>query len=138
MCTDFVCQVKCTISWLNRGLRVYLDLYVLDFPKSTSKYLLSTKVVRKHGSRCFTAMCYLRIQSFWKEIFWAAQSSKFIYKHSITVGTRETIGGFPFARSFWMWVFWKGELLFSSVEQVTLIHVHWLRLSSKMHLILAR
>ena len=28
MCTDFVCQVKCTVSWLNRGLRVYLDLYV--------------------------------------------------------------------------------------------------------------
>ena len=32
----------------------------------------------------------------------------------------------------------KGELLFSSVEQVTLIHVHWLRLSSKMHHILAQ
>ena len=27
----------------------------------------------------------------------------------------------------------KGELLFSSVEQVKLIHVHWLRPSSKMH-----
>ena len=24
---DFVVQVKCTIFWLNRGLRVYLDLY---------------------------------------------------------------------------------------------------------------
>ena len=32
----------------------------------------------------------------------------------------------------------KGELLFSSVEQVTLIHVRWLRLSSKMHHILAQ
>ena len=32
----------------------------------------------------------------------------------------------------------KGELLFSSVEQVTLIHVHWLRLSSKMHHILTQ
>ena len=35
-------------------------------------------------------------------------------------------------------MFIKGELLFTSVEQVTLIHVHWLRLSSKMHHILAQ
>ena len=40
MCTDFVLQVKFTIFWLNRGLRVYLDLYASDFPKSTSQYFL--------------------------------------------------------------------------------------------------
>ena len=38
--TDFVPQGKCTIFWLNRGLRVYLDFYVSDFPKSISKYFL--------------------------------------------------------------------------------------------------
>ena len=32
----------------------------------------------------------------------------------------------------------KGELLFSSVEQVTIIHGHWLCLSSKVHHILAQ
>ena len=32
----------------------------------------------------------------------------------------------------------KGELLFSSVEQVKLIHGHWLRPSSKMHHLLAQ
>ena len=46
------------------GLRVYLDLYVPDFPKSTSKYLFCTKVVTKHGFRCFTAMC-----TFWLNWF---------------------------------------------------------------------
>ena len=40
MGTDFVLQVKCTIFWLNRGMRVYLGLYAPDFPKSTSKYFL--------------------------------------------------------------------------------------------------
>ena len=40
MGTDFVLQVKYPIFWLNRGLRVYLDLYAPDFPKSTSKYYL--------------------------------------------------------------------------------------------------
>ena len=40
MGTEFVPQGKCTIFWLNRGLRVYLDLYVSDFPKSISKYFL--------------------------------------------------------------------------------------------------
>ena len=85
MCTDFVCQGKCTISWLNRGLRVYLDSDAPDFPKSTSKYLLFTKVVRKHGSRCFTAICYLWSQSFYKELFWAAQSSKLFKIYMLNV-----------------------------------------------------
>ena len=40
MGTDFFLQVKGTIFWLNKGLRVYLDLYVSDFPKSTSQYFL--------------------------------------------------------------------------------------------------
>ena len=37
---DFVFKVKCTIFWLNIGLRVYLDLYRPDFPKSTCKYFI--------------------------------------------------------------------------------------------------
>ena len=40
MGTDFVLQVKCTIFCFNRGLRVYLDFYAPDFPKSTAKYFL--------------------------------------------------------------------------------------------------
>ena len=40
MCTDFVLQVKWSTFWVNRGLRVYLDLYVTDFLKGTSKYFL--------------------------------------------------------------------------------------------------
>ena len=46
-----VCGVVCV--WV---LRLHSDLYASDFPKSTSKDLLFTKVVRKHGSRCFTSM----------------------------------------------------------------------------------
>ena len=38
MDTDFVLRVKCIIFWLNTGLKVNFDLYVPDFPKSTSKY----------------------------------------------------------------------------------------------------
>ena len=34
----FFFKVKYTIFWLNIGLRVYINLYVQDFPKSTSKY----------------------------------------------------------------------------------------------------
>ena len=37
---DFVVPVKYTIFWLNRGLRVYLDVYASDFSKSTSQYFL--------------------------------------------------------------------------------------------------
>ena len=46
---DFVVQVKCTIFGLNRGFRVYLDLYAQEFQKSIFMYLLYTEVVRKHG-----------------------------------------------------------------------------------------
>ena len=38
MCADFNLHVKFTIFWLHIGLRVYLDLHVPYFPKSTSKY----------------------------------------------------------------------------------------------------
>ena len=64
----FLLQVKCTIFWLKIGLRVYLDLYAPDFPNSTSKYLFFPKVVRKHGSRCFTAICHFRMQRFFQRI----------------------------------------------------------------------
>ena len=36
MHTDFVVKVKCNTFWLNRGFKVYFDLYEPDFPKSTS------------------------------------------------------------------------------------------------------
>ena len=38
MGSDFNLLVKCTIFGLNRGLRIYLDLYGTDYPKITSKY----------------------------------------------------------------------------------------------------
>ena len=38
----FVFQVKCTIFGLKWVLRIHLDLYASDFPKSMSKYLLFT------------------------------------------------------------------------------------------------
>ena len=49
-----LCSSKMDHFGLNRGLRLYFDLYT---PTITSKYLFSTKVVRKNGFRCFTAMC---------------------------------------------------------------------------------
>ena len=54
---DFVLQVKCTIFWLNRCLRVYLDLYAPDFQKIP----LITKVVRKHEVKRYSKL------NFW---FW--------------------------------------------------------------------
>ena len=30
---DYVFQVKCTIFWLNRGVRVYFNLYAPDFSR---------------------------------------------------------------------------------------------------------
>ena len=58
---DFVVPVKCTIFWMNRGVRVYLDLYAPDFSKSYYKSFVCTEVVRKNGFWFFTAMC-----TFWK------------------------------------------------------------------------
>ena len=51
------------------GSKVLLDLYVPDFSKSTSEYLLFTKVVRKHKFRCFTAMYHFWMQCFKKILF---------------------------------------------------------------------
>ena len=66
---DFVVLVKFSIFWLHRVLRVYLDMYAPDFPKNTSKYLFCTEVVRKHGFRCFTAMCTFGMHFLVKELF---------------------------------------------------------------------
>ena len=38
MGVDFVIGFKVTIFWLNRGLRLYLDLYAADVQKNTIKY----------------------------------------------------------------------------------------------------
>ena len=35
MYPDFIVQAKSTIFWLNRGVRVYFDLYVPNCPKMT-------------------------------------------------------------------------------------------------------
>ena len=53
---DFVVQGKFTIFWLNRGLKVDLDLDAPDFPKSISKYLFCTEVIRK---QCVLFGCYV-------------------------------------------------------------------------------
>ena len=45
---DIIVQVKGTIFWPNRGLRVYLDMYAPDFPKSTYKYLFCIEIIREH------------------------------------------------------------------------------------------
>ena len=68
MDSDLVFQVKCTIFWINRDLRVHLDLYAPNFPRSTSKFLFFTKVVKKHGSRCFTEICNFWIQCFCQKL----------------------------------------------------------------------
>ena len=85
MGTDFIFQVKCTMFWIKRGLRVHLDLYAPDFPKCTSKYLLFSKVVRKHGPRCFREMYNFWMQYFVKEIFSVAQSFKLFQTHIINL-----------------------------------------------------
>ena len=50
MGTDLVLPVKCTIFWLNCGLRVYFDLYAPDFPKSTTNYFLHPSTVKSKTS----------------------------------------------------------------------------------------
>ena len=85
MSTEFVLQTKCTIFWIKRVLREYLGLCAPDCHKSISKYLIFTKVVKKHGYRCFTAMCHFRMQCFFKEFFWAAQSFKLFQTHMLSV-----------------------------------------------------
>ena len=81
MHTDLVVQVKCTIFWLNRGLRVFF-LCAMDFQqqqKSTSKHFLSTKVVRKHDLRGFTKICPLEekgITTKWAHTNFLWQSKK--------------------------------------------------------------
>ena len=51
---DLIVQVKCTIFWLDRGLRVSFGYVCAGFSKNTSN--LYAEEVRKHGFRCFTAM----------------------------------------------------------------------------------
>ena len=46
---EFVVQVKCIIFLLNIDLRVYLDFYVPDFPKSTFKYLSASVLFNRPG-----------------------------------------------------------------------------------------
>ena len=36
---DFIVELKSNTFWLNRGFKVYLDLYAPNFPKSDHKYL---------------------------------------------------------------------------------------------------
>ena len=49
MGTEFVPQGKYTIFWLNRGLRVYLDLYVSVFQKvSLSNLYILVLFIPKH------------------------------------------------------------------------------------------
>ena len=47
-----------------------------DFSKSTSKYLLFTKVVRKHGFKCFTAMYNL-----WHAMFFFFNYCSELFNH---------------------------------------------------------
>ena len=97
-------QVKCTIFWLNRGLRVHLDLYAPDFPKTISKYLYFTKVVRKHGSRCFTAMSNFLMQYLYKELFWAMYSFKLVQTHMLNVFLTKL--SFFLANIYFTWLGW--------------------------------
>ena len=53
---------KCTIFWINIGLCVYSDLYKPDFPKSTTRYLCYTKILKRNGCKFFTAMCHFWMQ----------------------------------------------------------------------------
>ena len=48
-------QIKCPMSRLKRGFRVYFYLYAPDFPKSTTKRLWCTKLGKRPGFKCFTA-----------------------------------------------------------------------------------
>ena len=66
MDNDFVVQVKCVICWLNRGLRVYLDLDEPDFPESTCKYLFDL-------GKFFLVQYTL----FWR-LFWLKNHSKHV------------------------------------------------------------
>ena len=66
---DFVFQVKCTMFWLNRGLRVYLDLFLPNFSQSTIKYLFCTELVGKHGFKCVTAMCTKMVNLVFTKLF---------------------------------------------------------------------
>ena len=50
-------HVKCTIFWLNIDLRVLLNLYVLDFPKSTSKYFFYILVLVSPKHPLLEAFC---------------------------------------------------------------------------------
>ena len=45
MYSDFVVELKSSKFWINRGLRVYLDLYALNFQKFTFKYMLYPSTV---------------------------------------------------------------------------------------------
>ena len=54
---DLYILVKCTIFWLNTGLRIYFILYAQDLPNSNTKFFFCTGVVKKHIFTCFKAMC---------------------------------------------------------------------------------
>ena len=77
-----------------------MDLYVPDCPKSTSMYLLCTKVVRKHEYRCFTAMYHFWIQYFLKETFRSAQLFKLFHIHIIILNVLLP----KFSILFFIWV----------------------------------
>ena len=46
-----------------------MDLYAPDFQKSSVKDFFCTEVLRKHGFRCFTAMCIFWMECFLKKYY---------------------------------------------------------------------
>ena len=58
---DFVARINCTIVWLNYGLRVYLDLYALDFPKKIFLKSLNDEAAQNKYS---TKHCIQKFRTF--------------------------------------------------------------------------
>ena len=63
------------IHWQPRGVfrAAFCDTYNVSF----------LKVVNKHGSRFFKALCHFWMECFVKEVFWAVQSLKLFQSHMV-------------------------------------------------------
>ena len=82
---QFVSSLRQQLQWHDKTPFLQLGLYAPDCPKSTSKYLLFTTVVRKHASRFLTAMYNFGMQCAFKQLFWTAQWFKLLQTHILNV-----------------------------------------------------
>ena len=125
-------------------LHIYAKVYGHKFQHESPIFHQASSTKRKCCNVKINVNTYSTIIS--DTLSWNSNNRKLIQrannwilllKNFFSCGTSSTDMA-PLLKIICCFILYKGELLFSSVEQVKLIHVHWLCSSSQIHQILAQ